>query len=225
MSAAVKPAQEEPVQVLRQRSGTRPEVRLLRADDRQVVVKDYGGGGRMLKLLGLCLLPRERRAYQRLHSLAGIPTCVGGTRYTISVEYRQSVAAHAAGPELLTPWFFQRLRALIDEMHACGVAHGDLKRLDNIRVTPDGEPVIIDFSTAFLSGSSPTSALVMPHLMDEDIRAIYKIKRRRAPHLLTAEEERFLDGTTWRAQMIRRLIEAVRKPVKRLAHREHDGGM
>ena len=44
--------------------------------------------------------------------------------------------------------FFQELLDLILNIHNKGIAHGDLKRKDNILVNNDNEPFLIDFGTA-----------------------------------------------------------------------------
>lgn len=209
------------VRTLREGRGSRPEVRLLRHESRSLVLKDYGVGNRTLKLLGLLLLGRERGAYQRLQGLPGIPECVGQLdRYALLVEYVDGVPASEAPLELLTPAFFERLERLVAAMHARGVVHGDLKRLDNILVTPTGEPVLIDFSAAFWNGSNPVSALVFGFLWDDDIRAIYKLKARRVPQLLTPAEEAFLARRSLVERWFRWAREYFRRPVQRLAGSE-----
>ena len=44
--------------------------------------------------------------------------------------------------------FFTRLLETLKEMHAAGVAHGDLKRKDNFLVGPDERPFLVDFGLA-----------------------------------------------------------------------------
>jgi serine/threonine protein kinase len=44
--------------------------------------------------------------------------------------------------------FFARLLKTLQDIHAAGVAHGDLKRKDNLLVGPDERPFIIDFGLA-----------------------------------------------------------------------------
>jgi serine/threonine protein kinase len=212
------------VAILREGKGSRPEVRLLRHESRLLVLKDYSVGNTVLRLLGLLLLRREREAYERLAELPGVPAYAGRLdRYTLLVEYVAGESASVAPLEWLTPEFFGRLEALIRGMHACGVVHGDLKRLDNILITPEGEPVLIDFSAAFWHGSSPLAALVFPHIWDDDLRAPYKLKSRRVPHLLTPEERRFLRHRTLVERWFRWWREYLRRPVQKLAGSELEG--
>jgi tRNA A-37 threonylcarbamoyl transferase component Bud32 len=209
------------VRVLRPGAGSRPDVRLLRDGSSLMVLKDYSQGNTTLKALGLLLLWREREAYARLAGLPGVPRlcgCLGP--YALVTEYVESYAASQAPAELLNDGFFRNLRVLIESMHKRGVVHGDLKRLDNILITPAGEPYLIDFSAAFWNGSNPAAAFVIPHLVDDDLRAVYKLKQRRVPELLTLEEEAFLNRRSTIERAFRVLRECFRRPVQRFAGSE-----
>ena len=215
---------QKTVRVLRPGEGSRPDVRLIEHEGRLWVLKDYSQGNRTLKALGLLLLWREHGAYRHLVGLKGVPECLGRLDpYTLVTEYVKAYRASDAPEELLTQDFFDRLRELICRMHARGVVHGDLKRLDNILVTPAGEPYLIDFSAAFWNGSNPISAFAMPYLIDDDLRAVYKLKFRRVPHLLTPEEDAFLNAKSGVERAFRVIREYFRGPVQRLAKNKHTG--
>lgn len=210
------------VRVLRPGEGSRPDVRLIDHGGQLLVLKDYSQGNTTLKALGILLLWREHGAYRRLEGMEGVPQCHGRLdAYTLATEYVEAYQASEAPEELLTQDFFDRLRALIDRMHARGIVHGDLKRLDNILVTPDGKPYLIDFSAAFWHGSNPAAAFVMSHLIDDDVRAVFKLKFRRVPHLLTPDEEAFLDLRSGTERVFRVIREYFRGPVQRLAKKKH----
>ncbi|MEI6502187.1 MAG: RIO1 family regulatory kinase/ATPase [Armatimonadota bacterium] len=216
-----KDIESKTVRILRPGAGSRPDVRLLRDGSCLMVLKDYSQGNTTLKALGLLLLWREREAYARLDGLPGVPrVCANLGPYALVTEYVESYPASEAPLELLEEAFFQRLRALIESMHRRGVVHGDLKRLDNILITPAGEPYLIDFSAAFWNGSNPSAAFVMPHLVDDDLRAVYKLKQRRVPELLTPDEEVFLSRRSAIERGFRVVREYFRKPVQRFAGSE-----
>jgi RIO-like serine/threonine protein kinase len=198
-------------------------VRLVEHDSLQIVLKDYSQGNNALKALGVMLLWRERAAYERLQDLPGIPRCFGQLDpYTLMTEYVESCQSSDAPEELLDEGFFQRLRRLVEAMHARGIVHGDLKRLDNILITPDGQPCLIDFSAAFWNGSNPAAAFVMPYLIDDDLRAVYKLKARRVPDLLTPEEEIFLNSRSQVERGFRVVREYFRQPVQRMTRQDDD---
>ena len=104
---------------------------------------------------------REQAVYERLDGIAGIPRSFGlvGGEY-LALEYvagpslREHEARHRRPRGVLRASCSRRLQA----MHAAGVAHGDLKRKDNIIVGAGERPYLIDFGIAVRR--SATSALV-----------------------------------------------------------------
>ena len=223
MALAENPRGMQALQVLRESSPTRPEVRLVGIGSRLAVVKDFGGGNGILRAMGRALIPREREAYQRLAGLPGVPRWLGQPNpYSMATEYLEGVPLPETDPGACTATFCARLQALIRAMHGRGVVHCDLKCLENILVTPDGWPAIVDFSSAVFNGSNPAVALLMPHLMDEDVRAVYKAKLWQAPHLLSDEEAVFLSAMPVGKRVVRCLVGCIRNAVKNVANREHN---
>jgi hypothetical protein len=206
------------VRVLREGLGSRAEVRVLQQPDRLVVLKDFTDGNTACRLLGLFLISREREAYEHLSDLPGVPAWCGQLNsWSMMIEYREAERVSEVPAERLTPEFYTRLLALIEGLHDRGVAHADLKRLDNILITPQGEPILVDFAAAFCHGSNPLCAILFPYLFDDDLRAVYKLKARRTPHLLTAEEQDFLARRSAVERFFRWAREYFRRPVQRLA--------
>ena len=181
-----------------------------------VVVKKPHRGG---PLAGLwrTLLRREQAVYDRLHGIAGVPRSFG----LIRGEYL--VLELIAGPSLREheariadrEEFFAKLLETVKAMHAAGVAHGDLKRKDNIIVGAGERPYLLDFGIAVRR--SATNALfnrfAFEPLMQMDLNAWVKLKygRRidpdREPGTLSAE-----DAALYRPLLIERLARAVRVP-------------
>lgn len=95
-------------------------------------------------------LRREYKAYRKLAGIEGIPRCFGllHDRYLI-IDYIPGHSLREAEMNLRDSGdFFAQLLKLIQQMHRHGVAHGDLKRKDNILVGPGDQPFIVDFGTA-----------------------------------------------------------------------------
>ncbi len=207
------------LRVLREAWQMRPEVRLISFEGQRAVTKDYGSGGTWFKkLTGMYLARREATALRRAEDIPNVPrvlampdacmvamTCVTGT------------SASAADPSVFDEHFFDRLTVLIARLHARGIAHGDLEKLDNILVTPEGEPALVDFASAILSGANPIAALVLPNIMDNDRRAIYKLKAQHAPSLLTPAQERVLNTRGGAEIAFRHLRDHVRSAAKVLS--------
>jgi serine/threonine protein kinase len=197
-------------------SGYQASVHLYETSLGAVVVKKPHRGG---PLAGLwrTLLRREQAVYDRLHGIAGVPRSFGLVRG----EYL--VLELIAGPSLREheariadrDAFFGKLLATVKAMHAAGVAHGDLKRKDNIVVGAGERPYLLDFGIAVRRSATNAlfNRLVFEPLMQMDLNAWVKLKygRRidpdREPGTLSAS-----DAALYRPLLIERLARAVRVP-------------
>jgi serine/threonine protein kinase len=109
-----------------------------------------------LAAFGRRAIRREAGVYARLDDIAGIPRTFG------LAGGEHLVLEHVAGPTLRqavtgledAERFFARLLETIRAMHRAGVAHGDLKRKENLLVGPGETPYIIDFGIAALRRES-----------------------------------------------------------------------
>ena len=128
-----------------------------------------------LRQLGLAALRREQKVYERLENVAGIPQSYG------LVDDRYLVLEAIDGPSLRDhephledrERFFAHLFDTIAAMHAAGVAHGDLKRKDNVLVGSGERPYIIDFGVATLK-KHPGA-----HLEQHAVRLVRTTRRER----------------------------------------------
>lgn len=98
------------------------------------------------------MIRREYRVYERMQGIAGVPVCYGlKDGEHLMLEYVEGRSLREAQCELRDrDAFFKSLLELILTLHGVGVAHADMKRKDNILVTPDERPYLIDFGTAVL---------------------------------------------------------------------------
>jgi hypothetical protein len=160
-----------------------------------VVVKDFGGKGLWGRTVGRVQIARETRAYGWLGGMEGIPRFLGRVDAhalaLAEVEGRQLAFArdlHPHGPAILA-----RLRALIDRMHARGLAHLDLRGRENVMVRPDGELVVVDLAGAIrLRPGGFAHRLLFRWLSRADESAFLKWKVLLDPEGLTAGERAFL---------------------------------
>jgi len=197
-------------------SGYQASVNAYRTSAGDIVVKKPHRGG-PLGGLWRSLLKREQAVYERLAGIAGIPRSFGliGDEYlALELIAGPSLREHEAR---LTDRdaFFARLLTTIEAMHAAGVAHGDLKRKDNIIVGHGERPYLIDFGIAVRR--SPTNGLfnrlVFERLRQMDLNAWVKLKYGRR---IDPETERDVlspeDAAIYRPLLIERLARAVRVP-------------
>ena len=196
-------------------SGYQASVHLYETSAGAIVVKTPHRGG-PLGSLWRSLSRREAAVYARLGGVAGIPRSFGLVGEGLALE-------HVAGPSLREheprigdrEAFFAKLLATIEGMHAAGVAHGDLKRKDNIIVGAGERPYLIDFGIAVRR--SATSALwnrvVFAPLKQMDMNAWVKLKYGRRvdpasePGVLSAA-----DAAIYRPLWLERAARAVRVP-------------
>jgi predicted Ser/Thr protein kinase len=196
-------------------SGYQASVHVYATSFGDVVVKTPHGGA--LGGLWRALLQREHAVYERLAGIAGIPRCfglVGGERLVLEYIAGPSLREHEA---LIADRaaFFGTLLATLQAMHAAGVAHGDLKRKDNIIVGPGERPYLVDFGIAVRRSatSTPWNRYAFEPLVQMDMNAWVKLKYGRRidpeaePGVLSAA-----DAAVYRPLWIERVARTVRGP-------------
>lgn len=144
------------------------------------------------------ILTREARFLRRLHDVAGVPDDMGPVRVSdrrhptaVARRYVEGTPMredHAVGDR-----FFHELRVLIDAMHEHGVAYVDLHKRENILVTPDDRPVLIDFQVAYRHpsgwvGRTWLARGIFGLLKEMDAYHVLKHAARLRPDVLSPEE-------------------------------------
>jgi predicted Ser/Thr protein kinase len=204
-------------------SGYQASAHLYRTSAGDVVVKQPHRGG-VLQGVWRRLLRREHAVYERLGGLAGIPRSFGliGGEY-LALEFIAGPSLRKHEPQLTDrEAFFARLKHTVEAMHAAGVAHGDLKRKDNIIVASGERPYLIDFGIAVRRSarSAVFNRLVFDRFRQMDLNAWVKLKYGRRvdpemePGVLSAE-----DAAVYRPLPIERFARAVRVVWQKLSLR------
>ena len=115
----------------------------------RLVVKAAMGWG-LGKYIRRFMLDHEFRVYNRLSGIEGVPACHGFIqKMYLILEFVDGESIRHARIED-RDFFFRALRNLIEKIHAAGVAHGDLKKKDNILVLQGRHPCLIDFGVAVI---------------------------------------------------------------------------
>jgi len=135
-----------------------------------LLIKDYGSGKSLFgRLLGRFLVFREKVAYGRLNGLPGIPSYYRTVDlYALILQHVRAEPVLDVDLEQVPADFFRLLSELVENLHGRGVANGALHKLDNILIDNSGRPVIVDFTSAIMTGSNPLVALLFPILCDDD---------------------------------------------------------
>jgi RIO1 family len=164
------------------RNLTKAVIELVEVEGRTIILKDFvARPWPVRRLLGPWHLDREVRAYRRLEGLDGIPRFLARVdRCAIALEYVSGPTLAALRRGDLPEPFYLRLEALVDAMHARGVAHGDLHGHDVI-AAPGPRPFVIDFSTAVCRSRGPLGRWLFQQMCRADRRSVAKLRSRLAP--------------------------------------------
>ena len=171
------------------------------------------------KRFGESGLRRERDIYERVRSVTGIPRCIG------LLDSKHLVLEHIPGDSYRRrqyeledrPRFFDRLLKTIEDMHAAGVAHGDLKRKDNLLVGPDERPYLIDFGLAFATGSGRFfEKSFFEWVKQYDYNAWIKHKYQRSVEDISADDAKY-----YRPMKVELMARAIRLVWQKLTFRRY----
>jgi predicted Ser/Thr protein kinase len=162
----------------------------------RLVIKKAGGGA-LTGWLHRHMLRREARVYQHLTEVSGVPHSPGmlDGRWLL-LEFVDGVSLKEARRTLQHPEvFYDRLREVIAAFHAVGVAHGDLKRKDNVLVMAGEQPCVIDFGTAVMRDGSLLDRLLFRLVRRFDYNAWIKVKYARDYEAISAEDQQWYRPT------------------------------
>jgi len=163
-------------------------------EGRRFVVKDFRPRPWLIRRgWGRWVLRREWNRLERLQGIVGIPRLLGwvdGDAFAMEWIVGERLPHSRHG--VLEPPFFERLERLVAEMHARGVAHGDLRR-KNVLADRDQRPYLIDFATAHLTGANFLRRRLFERICRIDRLKIIELKADYCPNALTEDERRSLE--------------------------------
>ncbi len=157
-------------------------------DGERLVLKDFDGCDRWFALiLGRFFCAREARALAELNDVVGVPRLVArvGAR-ALTMEFADGQPVKSAQQSADWPAYFQDLERVIGSMHACDVAHCDLRSPGNALIDAENRAWLVDFTGSFRSRM--LLGWVFEQLAWVDRSAIIKIKRRVAPECISKSE-------------------------------------
>lgn len=131
------------------RSLAQADIYTLDWNGRPAVLKDFSRRPWLVRILwARAIAGREVRALRRLAGIRGVPQIFGAAGpEAFILELMQADRLPKTDTTPPPDSYWADARRLIGEMHARGVAHGDLRR-KNLMISPQGEAVLIDFATA-----------------------------------------------------------------------------
>jgi len=153
-------------------------VRIENRGEKTVVVKDYSTRGFFVRLYGRFTLKREAAVYRCLAGLAGVPCCYGfDGNHSLVIEYIPCRKLREIGRGNVTEAVFDRLDALVLNIHSRGVAIVDLHG-SNVLVGGPDDVYIIDFAHALIARNSRRPGRVARFFMQLDTHAARRIRAR-----------------------------------------------
>jgi len=201
---------------LRRPSRIKPTLWVVQENGVRAVVKDFSTNGALLRnTAGRFVVWREKRAYQKLRGVRGVPEMyrvIDGLALVMEEVPGRNLRDLDEGMELTEP-FFEALKGLIEECHRRGIAHCDLKRSPNILMGYDGLPYIVDWGASIAEKEFsffPLSWIYRRFLLDDSM-AIIKLKLRHLPQ--SVPEEARLQYS--RRSIPERIIRAIRNGLQK----------
>lgn len=204
--------QSAPRQLLHQGHGVAASIYGVEMEGQQIVIKDFAATPPLFRIfIAPYLIHRETRALQRLQGVAGVPKLYGKVnRLAFALEYIDGKPISELAPEEFNEEIFANVQQVIDGIHERQVSHGDLKRRTNFIVTSQDRVVIVDYASAVIGGRwwRPITNWVQRQMAEIDNKAIAKIKKLGAPHLMTQQEWDLLNQPTalerWAKKLLKR---------------------
>ena len=141
--------------------------------------------------VGRLLAAREAAALNRLSGVPGVPRLIG--RWGRTGIVREYIEGRTLSPKEHVPDdFHERLRGLIETIHARDMAYVDLEKCENVLVGDDGRPYLFDFQIAWFlprrwGGNLRPAGAFRRWLQAGDRYHLIKLQRRTRPDQLTPE--------------------------------------
>lgn len=163
----------------------------------------------ILRTVERWLIQREGRALRTLQDLEGVPNYLGSPdSYSIAMEYCPGTLLSEVDEDRVGLSYIQSLESLVSKIHERGIVHSDLKKKDNLLITDQNEPVIIDFGTHFSkkTGFRPVNNFLYRQFHQMDNNAVSKLKNNFCPGDMTQRDRDRLESPTFleRADRFRR---------------------
>jgi len=166
------------------------DILLLESPSRKAIVKDFSRKLLPVRWYGRWQIRREASIYRKLAGIQGVPRYFGRIgKNAMAIEYVEGERISHWRRRELPPELFTRLWGLIEAIHARGIVHIDLRKRDNILISPSGEVFIIDFNASFrFDPGSRGARWFLPALRKIDHFGFLKWKAALAPGQLSEAE-------------------------------------
>jgi len=171
----------EPQRVIPGRNRTKADVLVYAVNGTELAVKDYGRRSLLIRqTLGRYLIRREAAAYRAAEGVRGLPRFFGcPTPFALATQWIHGRTLSSYGGSTPPPTCFDQIARTLDELHARGVALGDLHHRD-VLISNDGSVHLIDLATAWVIGPrrGRLRRLLFRRFRDQDFVALVRMRAR-----------------------------------------------
>lgn len=191
-------------------AGYQGKTLLFQQDSHQLVIKAPLGNF-ITRPINLALLRHEYRIYKKLTGMSSVPICYGmANNEFLVLEFVNGQTMREVRPDIASG-FYEKLFSAIEEMHQRNVGHFDLKRKENLLVTADNNPKIIDFGVSIYNkgGLHWISALLFKMAKQFDYNAWIRHKYDRKLERISEEDKVYYKKT--RTEAISLIIKNIYK--------------
>jgi len=188
--------------------GYQGHIYLYEDNSRRLIIKAPMGRG-IGKFIRRIMLRNEFRVYSKLSAVQGIPRCFGFLKENYLVlQYIDGVSVKNA-KIADKDQFYKAFLDLIKNLHTAGVAHGDLKKKDNLLVVDEQIPCVIDFGVAIIKKKkfAPLNHFLFNIAGKFDFNAWAKLKYSGKLENITDEDRKYYNRT---------ILEATSHKIKRV---------
>ena len=152
--------------------------------------------GLKLRWLMKRLNDREIRTHHLLAGVHGVPRLVKRVSETSFLREYVDGRTLDRKPPYMRADFFDEFLEIVRSIHGRGVAFVDLAKKENVVVTREGRPFLIDFQVSIARSTrrGPIAAIwnaAVRIMQEADVYHVYKHKKRIRPDLLRPEERRY----------------------------------
>lgn len=159
------------------------------------VIKDFGKRHWFVRnTIGRYYIQREFRAMAALRDIKGMSQDVFRMdTYALCYQFipGRDVRYFYDVSNNIKPEFFERLEKLVCQMHACNVVHLDIRNGENVIITADETPFLIDFQSAFSTKHMP--AFLRDFFRKIDLSGVYKHWTMIAPSSIPGDKQKTLN--------------------------------
>ena len=183
-----------------------------------LIVKEAMGSA-LIRAFRRWMIRREYAVYQRIRGVSGVPRCFGLSDDRLLLEFIEGHPLRLSAGELPDrDSFFSALLETLQGIHGAGVAHSDMKRKDNILVTPEGTPCLIDFGSAVLRSDhrGPVRRWIFRQACQIDLNAWVKHKYLARYDHVSDEDARYYNPT-----VVERIVRPVRRFWRKISARKY----